>query len=90
MTQNSLTKNKFKNNIDHSSDKKLLIKQCHCCGYVHECTHEIERCSECQKSFLPLKYFQKIHDHHQNYSDLFSSVDEIEESDLIKGLFVLW
>jgi hypothetical protein len=69
---------------------KKIIKQCHCCGHIHEETYEVERCHSCKKSFLPIKYFEKIHDHHQNYSDLFSRVEEIEEKDLIKGLIVLW
>ena len=70
--------------------KKLLIKQCHCCGHLQEDIKELDRCSKCQKSYLPLKYFEKIHDVHQNYSELFSYADELEENDLIKGLIVLW
>jgi hypothetical protein len=76
--------------IEYTESKKLFIKQCHSCGKIEEHTKEIERCSYCSKSFLPLKYFEKIHDVHQQYSELFSSADEIEEKDLIKGLIVLW
>ena len=73
-----------------AENTKTLIKKCHCCGKMAESLKEIERCSTCQKSFLPLKYFEKIHDVHQQYADLFSHVEEIDEKDLIKGLLVLW
>jgi len=76
--------------IEHTESKKLFIKQCHSCGTVGEHNKEIERCTQCSKSFLPLKYFEKIHDVHQQYSELFSSADEIEDKDLIRGLIVLW
>ena len=70
--------------------QKTFIKVCHKCGMHHQSVVEIERCLQCQKSFLPLKYFQKIHDVHQNYSELFSTAEELEEKDLIKGLIVIW
>ncbi len=75
---------------DNQESKKLLIKQCHCCGHVQENTYELDRCSSCQKSYLPLKYFEKIHDIHNNFTELFSKADELDENDLIKGLLVLW
>ena len=75
---------------EHSESKKLLIKQCHCCSHIQETATELARCSQCLKSFLPLKYFEKIHDTCQNYVELFSAAEELEEKDLIKGLIVLW
>lgn len=75
---------------EYSESKKLLIKQCHCCAHIQETAIELERCTQCQKSFLPLKYFEKIHDTYQNYTQLFSAAEELEEKDLIKGLIVLW
>ena len=74
----------------HHQDEKILVKKCYCCGHINESAAEIQRCHQCKKSFLPLKYFQKIHDIHQNYSQLFSQASELEEDDLIKGLVVLW
>ncbi|MDH4467589.1 MAG: hypothetical protein QE271_05980 [Bacteriovoracaceae bacterium] len=72
------------------SGKNKLIRLCHRCGKCHETEVELERCPHCQKSFLPSLYFQKIHDEHQKYQELFSHAQEIQESDLIKGVAVLW
>lgn len=82
--------NSFKPYSEESIQGKSFIKQCHCCHFVHESAVEIERCQNCSKSFLPLRYFEKIHDVHQTYQQLFSTVDQLEEKDLIKGLSVLW
>ncbi len=70
--------------------EKSLIKLCHSCGHMHETILEVERCDLCKKSFLPAKYFEKIHDVHQSYQQLFSKVDELDEKDLIKGLMAIW
>lgn len=78
----------FKQNV--SEKEKSLIKLCHCCGHMHETAIELDRCLQCKKSFLPAKYFEKIHDVHQNYQQLFSKAEELEEKDLIKGLMTIW
>ena len=74
-----------------SSKEKLLIRACHACFKINHAFEELERCAHCNKAFLPLRYFEKIHD----FKDLkwekhFSTADDMEEEDLIKGLFVLW
>lgn len=73
------------------SKEKLLIRACHSCLKVNESFQELERCSHCNKAFLPLNYFEKIHaDKSTKWSGHFASSDQLEEEDLIKGLFVLW
>ena len=67
-----------------------LIRLCHRCGDCHETEVELERCPHCHKSLLPAQYFQKVHDLHSNYSELFSPVSELQDSDLIKGIMVIW
>lgn len=77
--------------IKQSAKEKLLIRACHACLKINESLHELERCSHCNKAFLPLNYFEKIHtDKAQKWSSHFSSTEDIAEEDLIKGLFVLW
>ena len=46
----------------------------------------------CGKSFLPLNYFAKVHDHEgkTDFKDLFSNINELQEDDLVKGLYVIW
>lgn len=74
-----------------STKEKLLIRACHSCLKINESTKELERCSHCNKSFLPLRYFDKIHgDKEAKWETHFYPTDLIEEEDLIKGLFVLW
>lgn len=68
----------------------MLIRMCHRCGQCHESPVELDRCPHCRKSFLPSAYFQKIHDVHQHYGELFSSASELQEEDLVKGVSVLW
>lgn len=70
--------------------KNEIFRLCHRCHHVNASTCEIQRCEKCQKSFLPLKYFQKIHDVSHDYTELFSTAQELEEDDLIKGVTVLW
>ena len=61
------------------------------CGQITESHREIEKCSSCSKSFLPLNYFHKIHNQENaKYKDLFAESYELNESDLIRGIFVLW
>ncbi|EPZ51797.1 hypothetical protein ACRXCV_14680 [Halobacteriovorax sp. GFR7] len=71
--------------------KKRIIKKCHVCGHVHDTATEVQKCQSCKKSFLPTKYFDKVHA--KNSSDfklLFSDVNELHEEDIIKGITVLW
>ncbi len=68
----------------------MLIKKCHHCGCIMELALEIEKCSECSQSFLPSNYFAKVHRKEKEYHTLFSSSAELHESELIKGLNVLW
>lgn len=71
--------------------EKLLIRACHSCLKINESHQELERCTHCKKSFLPLRYFEKIHQQKDlKWENHFSASDQIEEEDLIKGLFVLW
>ncbi len=73
------------------SESKKIIKKCHCCGQLLESQKEQQQCLKCGKSFLPLNYFQKIHDHSgDKYKDLFASGHEINDEDIVKGLYVIW
>lgn len=70
---------------------KMVVRKCHVCSHVNESQTELEKCKKCAKSFLPLNYFDKIHDHEQSrFTELFAQSHEITDDDLIKGLFVLW
>lgn len=60
------------------------------CSQTTESEKELERCPKCNKSFLPLNYFEKIHNKDAKYHELFSKSDHIHEEDLIKGIHVLW
>jgi len=70
--------------------EKSIIRACHTCLKVNESPKELERCMHCDKPFLPLRYFEKVHHKNQKFEQYFSSSDQLEEEDLIKGLFVLW
>lgn len=77
--------------IPNQTSGKVLIKKCHVCGHIMEQNHEIQKCDCCKKSFLPLNYFGKVHKKFgEEYQELFSSVDELHEDDLIKGVNVIW
>ena len=81
----------MKMEIQKKTAKKLLIRKCHECGRLNEGHSEKEKCSSCGKSFLPLNYFEKIHgDKNQKFEELFAGSDEIQEDDLIMGIYVLW
>lgn len=78
-------------NTEIRSKEKMLIRACHSCLKINESTKELERCTHCNKSFLPLRYFDKIKSERDvNWENHFSYSDQLEEDDLIKGLFVLW
>jgi hypothetical protein len=77
--------------VEKKSKEKLLIRTCHSCLKINESEKELERCTHCNKSFLPLRYFDKIHHEKETkWENYFYPTDLIEEEDLIKGLFVLW
>lgn len=79
------------NDIEKKSLDKVLLRACHSCLKVNESVKELERCMHCDKSFLPLRYFDKIHGEKDvSFSNHFYPIELIEEEDLIKGLFVLW
>ncbi len=71
---------------------RSLYRQCHMCAYVIHTSEEVQRCPKCNKSFLPLNYFAKIHKGKQgeDYDALYSSCDELSEQEIIKGLYVIW
>jgi hypothetical protein len=70
---------------------KSIVKRCHRCGEITESYTEISKCPCCKKSFLPLNYFSKIHTKNStDYNKLFCSSEELQEEDLIKGIYVLW
>lgn len=81
----------FVKEIRKKTKEILLMRVCHRCQHINESSVELARCTQCQKSFLPLRYFEKIHTAHgEIWKNNFSGASEIEEEDLIKGLFVLW
>lgn len=68
-----------------------LIKMCHVCTKVAEAEKELERCPYCQKSFLPLNYFEKIHAHKDaKLSELYDNCQDIEDHYLVRGIHVKW
>jgi hypothetical protein len=70
---------------------KMIIRKCHCCSKLTESAAEVEKCLSCGKSFLPLNYFAKIHGNDEyKFDELWAKGHELEEEDLIKGLFVIW
>lgn len=74
-----------------SKKERVIIKKCHVCGQVHETTTELKKCVKCNKSFLPLNYFGKVHaTNEKEYENLFAESHELDEQDLIKGIYVLW
>jgi hypothetical protein len=81
----------MKANLTKVTNRKLIIRRCHCCDQVVESEVEQESCLKCGKAFLPLNYFDKIHgDQSQNFKDLFAHSDDLQEEDLITGIYVLW
>ena len=76
---------------ENSTQAKQIVKVCHVCGHIHSSFEEVQRCEGCQKSFLPLNYFSKVHAKNSTeFEALFVSSDQLHEEDLIKGLYVLW
>jgi hypothetical protein len=78
-------------NTEAKSKEKLLIRACHTCLKINESQQEQERCMHCNKAFLPLRYFEKIHHGKEaKWENNFSSTEQLDEEDLIRGIFVLW
>jgi hypothetical protein len=71
-----------------TTKEKHLIRLCHSCSKLSEATVELERCLHCNKSFLPLNYFEKVHG--PKKSERYAEASSLDEEDLIQGLFVLW
>ena len=81
----------MKPNLTKVKNQRLIIRKCHVCGQVVESEVEQESCIGCGKAFLPLNYFEKIHgNNEQKFKDLFSGSDELQDEDLITGMYVLW
>lgn len=73
------------------TQSKQIVRTCHVCGHIHSTFEEVQRCEGCEKSFLPLNYFSKVHAKNSTeFEALFLPSDQLHEDDLIKGLFVLW
>ena len=79
-----------------SKQESTVIKKCHVCGTINEGHKEASRCSGCKKPFMPSNYFSKVHDSEdagktKSYEDwIYSTVDELDQRDVIKGLTVIW
>lgn len=74
-----------------SKKERVIIKKCHVCGQIHETTTELQKCVKCNKAFLPLNYFGKVHaTNEKEYESLFAQSHELDEQDLILGIYVLW
>ena len=69
---------------------KMIVRKCHKCGQLVEAPKEQESCACCGKSFLPLNYFSKVHDHTGEVTELYADGEELNEEDLVKGIFVIW
>lgn len=79
------------NELEKPKAHKSLFKVCHSCGHCFEASKEPDKCLKCQKAFLPLQYFDKIHSAKgEKYSQLFEASEDLDEEVLIKGLYVLW
>ena len=75
----------------YNDQQKVIIKKCHICGHINYSKIELEKCSQCRKSFLPSSYFTKIHSSSaKEFEDLFAHADDISEKLLIKGIHVIW
>ncbi len=79
------------NDLEKLKPKKSLFKVCHACGHCFETPVEPDKCLKCQKAFLPLQYFDKIHQSKsEKFHLLFEKSDDLDEETFIKGLYVLW
>lgn len=70
---------------------QIIIRKCHICGTVMESSEELRKCTSCNKSFLPLNYFRKVHaPNEESFFEMFLPGSELVEEDLIRGIYVLW
>jgi len=77
--------------LRRATTQRQIIKKCHVCGEIIESFEEIRRCPSCKKAFLPVNYFQKCQaKNSEEFESMFSPVEELQETDLIRGLNVLW
>jgi hypothetical protein len=77
--------------LNTEGTRKQVIKKCHVCGCLNESNREVEKCSSCQKPFLPMNYFGKVHAKNSaEFKQLFANASELHEEDMIKGLTVIW
>lgn len=77
--------------VTQTESTAKIIKKCHMCGHLMESRKEVEKCECCNKPFLPMNYFGKVHAKNSTeFKQLFSKASEIHEEDLIKGLSVIW
>jgi hypothetical protein len=76
---------------DQKASEKVIIKKCHLCGQIIESRKEVSKCPCCAKNFLPLNYFGKVHAKNtKEFDHLFAESDELNDLDIIHGLYVLW
>lgn len=77
--------------LELENKHRLIFKVCHICSGLNESEQEIDRCTKCKKSFMPLNYFGKIHAQNSDeFKKLFAYSHELHEEDLIKGIYALW
>lgn len=71
--------------------RQTVIKKCHVCGHIIESTVEAKQCPKCHKYFLPLNYMKNTEEMDSTeFYESFASGHELNESDIIKGIYVLW
>lgn len=74
-----------------SKNASMIIKLCHICGHLNESYVEVKKCSQCNKSYLPINYFHKGFDiYNGSYDDLYLEIKDLDEDDLIRGIHVIW
>jgi len=76
--------------VEKTFQSKEILRLCHRCHHLNHHHKETDKCNHCNKAFLPLNYFQKIHDVHTEFKELFGEARELEEKDMIIGLTILW
>jgi len=69
-----------------------LIKLCHYCQKINESTKELQRCTHCNKSFMPLNYLMQMKEANSKkfFNELYNECKDLNDEDLIKGLYLIW